>query len=153
MPPFIPLLLATLFVTTTTTFSFAADLGLWNKHVVTEQGHCNTATATQGPWTARPIDNEITGIHCLLRSDIDNDGLGTFAQHTVDTGQQSYDLRSVDTDGDGDADLLNAGRGSNNVVWYENPLKCDDLRAPWQRLPCSRSSFERQTSVSAMSRA
>lgn len=23
-------------------------------------------------------------------------------------------------DGDGDADLLNAGRGSGNVVWYEN---------------------------------
>jgi hypothetical protein len=26
----------------------------------------------------------------------------------------------VDMDGDGDADLLNAGRGSANVVWYEN---------------------------------
>ncbi|PAY17483.1 hypothetical protein CKO51_21455 [Rhodopirellula sp. SM50] len=379
-------LLAAFLVATTATFAFAADLGPWKKHVVTEQGHCNTAiaidvsgdglpdviasangkvslfiaptweqeivlhrfdgrgacihsapidadgdgdmdwagtlanahpfwlenpgpaTATQGPWTARPIDNEITGIHCLLRSDIDNDGrddlvinnfepekglgdsmawfsrpenpttaaswvrhvfadgdarggshymgagdidgdgwkeiavgakgkpfadgnwfafwkhpggerldrpwqkvvlaeqqtaatnilpadvngdgkvdwvasrghgvgvlwfenpgwkihdidteiefphsltvadfdqdgdsdvatcgygservmwyendgLGNFARHTVDTGQQSYDLRSVDMDGDGDADLLNAGRGSNNVVWYENPLK------------------------------
>jgi len=26
-----------------------------------------------------------------------------------------------DIDGDGDGDLLNAGRGSGNVVWYENP--------------------------------
>jgi hypothetical protein len=31
-------------------------------------------TAQQGAWTARPIDLEITGIHCILRSDIDNDG-------------------------------------------------------------------------------
>lgn len=30
--------------------------------------------ATQGAWIARSIDSEITGIHCLLASDIDNDG-------------------------------------------------------------------------------
>jgi hypothetical protein len=33
-------------------------------------------------------------------------------------------------DGDGDIDLLNAGRGSGNVVWYENlravPAKAAD---------------------------
>ncbi|MEM7474955.1 MAG: VCBS repeat-containing protein [Planctomycetota bacterium] len=27
-----------------------------------------------GAWAARPIDNEITGIHCLRAADIDNDG-------------------------------------------------------------------------------
>ena len=53
----------------------------------------------------------------------ENDGKGKFKLHTLDTGQQSYDLRSVDMDGDGDLDLLNAGRGSQNVAWYENPLK------------------------------
>ena len=53
----------------------------------------------------------------------ENDGKGNFKLHTLDTGQQSYDLRSVDMDGDGDLDLLNAGRGSQNVAWYENPLK------------------------------
>jgi hypothetical protein len=26
-------------------------------------------------------------------------------------------------DGDGDLDLLNAGRASGNVAWYENPAK------------------------------
>jgi hypothetical protein len=30
--------------------------------------------ATSGPWTARVIDHQITGIHCLLRADVDNDG-------------------------------------------------------------------------------
>jgi len=27
----------------------------------------------------------------------------------------------VDMDGDGDVDLLNAGRATGNVLWYENP--------------------------------
>ena len=31
-------------------------------------------SATSGPWTGRMIDDQITGIHCLLRADIDNDG-------------------------------------------------------------------------------
>ena len=52
-----------------------------------------------------------------------NDSRGNFELHVLDDDQESYDLRSVDMDGDGDLDLLNAGRGSNNVSWYENPLK------------------------------
>jgi len=28
-----------------------------------------------------------------------------------------------DLDGDGDPDLVIAGNNSNNVVWYENPLR------------------------------
>ena len=32
------------------------------------------ANAQRGAWTKRMIDNEITGIHCIVRSDIDNDG-------------------------------------------------------------------------------
>ncbi len=30
--------------------------------------------ALNGDWIARAIDHEITGIHCILRSDVDNDG-------------------------------------------------------------------------------
>jgi len=30
--------------------------------------------ALQGAWTARPVDHEITGIHCLTTADINNDG-------------------------------------------------------------------------------
>ena len=48
-------------------------------------------------------------------------GQKCFITHQIDSDQESYDLRSFDMDGDRDADLLNAGRGSKNVVWYENP--------------------------------
>jgi hypothetical protein len=52
-----------------------------------------------------------------------NDSHGNFKLHELDDDQESYDLRGIDMDGDGDVDLLNAGRGSKNVTWYENPLK------------------------------
>jgi len=52
-----------------------------------------------------------------------NDSQGNFQLQELDGDQESYDLRSIDMDGDGDIDLLNAGRGSENVSWYENPLK------------------------------
>ena len=35
----------------------------------------------------------------------------------------SFEPASVEMDGDGDLDLLNAGRGSKNMVRYENRLK------------------------------
>jgi hypothetical protein len=35
----------------------------------------------------------------------------------------THSIHATDMDGDGDMDLLNAGRGTNNVVWYENPAK------------------------------
>ena len=37
--------------------------------------------------------------------------------------QAAYDIRALDMDGDKDKDLLVAGQASQNVVWYENPLK------------------------------
>ncbi|BDS06508.1 hypothetical protein NT6N_15480 [Oceaniferula spumae] len=95
-------------------------------------------------WKINEIDPDIKQPHSLTLADHDqdgdidaascgygsewvrwyeNDGKGKFTIHTLDKGQQSYDLRSIDMDGDGDLDLLNAGRGSKNVVWYENPLK------------------------------
>lgn len=95
-------------------------------------------------WGIREIDGEIRSPHSLAVGDYDedgdidaaacgyeservmlyeNDGKGNFSLHTLDSRQQSYDLRSIDMDGDGDIDLLNAGRGTNNVAWYENPLK------------------------------
>ena len=37
--------------------------------------------------------------------------------------KRSYDTRAIDMDGDGDLDVLIAGHTSNNVVWFENPLK------------------------------
>lgn len=95
-------------------------------------------------WKIHDIDTTIQFPHSLTVSDHDqdgdldaaacgfgserlmwyeNDGKGLFQLHTLDIGQQSYDLRTVDMDGDGDGDLLNAGRQTGNVAWYENPLK------------------------------
>lgn len=112
---------------------------------VASRGHGVGVLWFENPsWKLHDIDTEIEFPHSLTIADFDqdgdldaaacgygsqrvmlyeNDGAGNFTLHTVDTQQQSYDLKSVDMDGDGNQDLLNAGRGSNNVVWYENPLK------------------------------
>ena len=51
-------------------------------------------------------------------------------------------------DGDGDQDLLNAGLGSKNVVWYENPLK------GWESglAPISQSALENVKACDLVSR-
>ena len=46
--------------------TLAHDHPFWLEH----PGH---SEATLGAWMRRPIDTEITGIHCLLAADIDND--------------------------------------------------------------------------------
>ena len=51
----------------------------------------------------------------------ENDGKGKFTAHVIGKDQGSYDTRTVDMDKDGDLDILIAGHGSRNVVWYENP--------------------------------
>jgi hypothetical protein len=56
----------------------------------------------------------------------ENDGRGRFTKHLIAANQASYDLRSIDMDGDDDMDLLNAGHFSNNIVWFE---KFDPLGA------------------------
>ena len=53
----------------------------------------------------------------------ENDGTGNFTSHLIGKDQGSYDTRTIDMDKDGDLDVLIAGYGSKNVVWYENPLK------------------------------
>lgn len=90
------------------------------------------------------IDPDIEGPHCLMTSDMDqdgdvdlvtcghlvtgiavwyeNNGQGQFTRHVVGTDQGSYDVRTVDLDADGDLDILIAGHFSKNLVWYENPL-------------------------------
>ena len=91
------------------------------------------------------IDKGIAGPHCLVTIDMDadgdtdfvtcgkevdgiaawyeNDGKGKFTKHVIGKDQGSYDIRAVDLDGDKDLDILIAGHGSRNVVWYENPSK------------------------------
>ena len=38
----------------------------------------------------------------------------------ADTGQESYDIKIADLNGDGRPDLLLAGRASHNAAWYLN---------------------------------
>lgn len=110
------------------------------------RGHSRGALWFKGP-DFRPIviDNTIEGPHCLVTTDLDgdgdvdfatcgrditgqavwyeNDGTGQFKRHEIDNNQGAYDIRAVDMDGDKDLDLLIAGHGSRNVVWYENTMK------------------------------
>jgi len=93
-------------------------------------------------WEPRAIDESIRDVHAFDAADLDGDGDvdaagcsfsqgvvrwwenrgGRFVAHDVDVGrdQQAYDLRIDDLDHDGRADLLLAGRRSDNVVWYRN---------------------------------
>jgi hypothetical protein len=52
--------------------TLAKDHPFWLENPGSEKA--TTGSVTTAPWTARTIDAQITGIHCLLRSDIDNDG-------------------------------------------------------------------------------
>jgi hypothetical protein len=109
------------------------------------RGHGTGVFWFEGPeWTIREIDSGIGSPHALVLADLDedgdldaascgyeskrlsiylNDGKGHFDRRDLDVAQESYDLRAVDMDGDGDLDLLNSGRATGNVAWYENPLR------------------------------
>lgn len=110
------------------------------------RGHGKGVLWFKGPeFEAIEIDPSIQGPHCLVTVDLDedgdidaatvgkendgiavwyeNDGQANFTRHLIDNDQGAYDLRAIDMDGDNDLDLLVAGHGSKNVVWYENPTK------------------------------
>ena len=98
-------------------------------------------------WKPHAIDESLEDGHTLLLTDLDGDGdkdlvlcsnsgaaqmvwyeydfksKALYTKHVIDKGNQSYHLSALDMDGDGDLDILNAGAWSNNLVWYENPLK------------------------------
>jgi len=151
--------------------------GPWKKHLLSDQqpgasnilpvdvnhdGHIDfVATRCHGSgvlWFKGPefrpieIDKSIVGPHCLVVSDLDqdgdpdfatcgrhvdgkavwyeNDGKGHFDRHLVGLNQGSYDIRAIDMDGDKDLDLLIAGHQSKNVVWFENRLKLKQKNIP-----------------------
>ncbi len=112
--------------------------------VVASCGHGTGVYWFEGPaWKRHLIDAELRDPHALAIGDFDgdddldvatasfgtklarwyvNDGVGGFAAHDLDTGndQQAYDLKTADLDGDGRPDLIIAGRETRNVVWYRN---------------------------------
>mgnify|MGYP003633106844 CR=1 FL=1 len=73
-------------------------------------------------------DGDLDAVTCGKEADgvaawYESDGGGGFTKHVIGTDQGSYDTRAVDMDGDEDLDILIAGHASNNIVWFENPLK------------------------------
>ncbi len=105
------------------------------------RGHGRGVVWFEGPnWKQHTIHATLQEPHCLVVQDLDgdqdidaatcaygdklavwfeNDGRGNFITHLIGRDQEAYDIRALDMDNDGDTDLLIAGRGSNNVVWYE----------------------------------
>lgn len=112
--------------------------------VVASCGHGRGVFWFEAPaWTRRIIDPELRDPHALAVGDFDgdgdpdvavasfgakivrwyeNDGVGRFISHDVDTGhdQEAYDLKACDLDADGRLDLILAGRETRNAVWYRN---------------------------------
>ena len=112
--------------------------------VVGSCGHGKGVFWFEGPtWTKHAIDADLPDAHGLAVGDFDgdgdidvaassytgkvvrwyeNDGKGTFAPHDIDVGngQESYDMKAVDMDGDGRPELLLAGRETRNVVMYHH---------------------------------
>lgn len=119
-----------------------------DKHmdIIATRGHGKGVLWFRGPeFELIEIDPTIEFPHTLVVADIDGDsavdfavcgskengiaawyrnlGAGEFQRFDIDRGQGSYDFRAYDLDGDGDLDLLNAGHGNKNLVWYENIKK------------------------------
>lgn len=112
---------------------------------IASRGHGRGVIWFEAPeWKVHDIHATIKEPHCLVVVDLDgdgdtdaatcafgdklaawfeNDGTGKFKTHIVGRDQEAYDIRAVDMDLDQDLDLLIAGRRSNNVVWYENPMR------------------------------
>jgi hypothetical protein len=112
--------------------------------VLGSTGHGQGIFWYQAPeWSKHVVDGEIRDVHAFDAADVDGDGDvdcagcsfsqqivrwwensgdGKFRAHDVDVDhrQEAYDLKLIDHDGDGRPDILLAGRGSKNVVWYRN---------------------------------
>jgi hypothetical protein len=82
-----------------------------------EQGHCNTAVALDANGD-KDLD-VIAGFHGKVSLFIAPDWKKEIVLHRFLEGGGCIHSSVID----GDLDVLNAGRGSKNVVWYENGLK------------------------------
>ena len=129
------------------------------------RGHTKGILWFKGPKFNKPIeiDPVIENPHSLALADLDgdgdldgvtcgsqltgqvvwyeNDGKAKFTKHLIGKNQSSYDLRTIDMDGDQDLDILIAGHFSSNIVWYKNPTRTKIKSFPgkvtdWKGFPC-----------------
>jgi len=112
---------------------------------VASRGHGKGLAWYEAPnWVPHEISRTLDGPHSLAVNDIDkdgdidvvtcakeskvlawfeNNGKGTFTEHSIYQNQAAYDLRLVDINKDGELDILVAGWAGRNLVWYENQMK------------------------------
>ncbi|MCB1121208.1 MAG: VCBS repeat-containing protein [Verrucomicrobiae bacterium] len=112
--------------------------------VVASNGHGIGVNWYRGnTWKPSVIDQDLPDCHALAVGDFDldgdldvatasfsahivrwyeNSGVGVFRAHDIEAGngQEAYDLKTADLNKDGRLDLLLAGRGTKNAVWYIN---------------------------------
>jgi len=133
----------TIFKKPGTTNAQIADLnGDGSLDMAVGTGHGKGVYWIEGPdWTEHVIDPDFGHAHALTIADFNQDGKqdvavisyedklvrwyenkgnGEFAAHDIDTetGQEAYDLRATDLNGDNHPDLVAAGRGTENVAIY-----------------------------------
>ncbi|MEJ6578502.1 MAG: VCBS repeat-containing protein [Akkermansiaceae bacterium] len=94
---------------------------VWKKHTICEDKGRMITTATAGDHTGDGQVDVITSYSGQISLFIAPDWKETLI-HSL-PGRNAQCIHSESFDGDGDLDLLNTGRATKNVVWYENPLR------------------------------
>jgi hypothetical protein len=104
------------------------------------KGHGTGLVLFLGPdWKTQTVDDTLLNPHAFTTADIDqdgdvdlfacakgskvakwfeNDGKGNFTSHLLSDDQQAYDIFIVDLEGDDDLDIVIAGQGSKNIVFF-----------------------------------
>lgn len=101
---------------------------VWKKHIVTEQGHCNTAVAIDVN-ADRKMD-VLAGLRGKVSLFLAPDFKKEVVLHRFRSGGGCIHSATIDADGDGDLDW--AGTIANeHPIWLENPGQKDAQKGAW----------------------